>query len=158
MSVGREINFPTTDGRCRQNTHSHDTFVHVLLITAGTAQIFHSRNTRGSSRLPWCVKSSLSFQRHVSHVAALATEHFHTISLTYITCPPTIFCLSPVLSRPILDWIMKPCETLDGVADTLNLHLPQKRRRRRSELQRRRPGTRTNSRSRWRFGGWRRRR
>ena len=25
VSVGREINFPTTDGDCGQNTHSHDT-------------------------------------------------------------------------------------------------------------------------------------
>ena len=58
----------------------------------------HSRNTRGSSRLTWCVKSSLSSQRHVSHVAAVATEHLHTISLTNITCPPTIFSLAD-LSR-----------------------------------------------------------
>ena len=31
----------------------------------------------------------------------------------------------PVLSRPILDWSMKPCETHGGVAETRNLHLPQ---------------------------------
>ena len=31
----------------------------------------------------------------------------------------------PVLSRPILDWSMKPCETHGGVADTLNLHFSQ---------------------------------
>ena len=38
VSVGREINFPTTDGGCRQNTHSHDTDVHVQLITERSAQ------------------------------------------------------------------------------------------------------------------------
>ena len=110
---------------CRQNTHSHDTFVHVQLITARTAQIFQSRNTRGSTLLLWCVKSSLSSQRHVSHVVALATEHSHTISLTYITCLPTIFSLT-VLSYlgPFLDRTTKPCETHRGVADTPNLHLP----------------------------------
>ena len=32
VSGGREINFPTTDGWCIQNTHSHDTFVHVQVI------------------------------------------------------------------------------------------------------------------------------
>ena len=40
VSVGRETNFPTTDGRCRQNAHSHDTFVHVQRITERTAQMF----------------------------------------------------------------------------------------------------------------------
>ena len=99
VSVGREINFLTTDGGCRQNTLSHDTFVHVQLITARTAQIFHSRNTRGSSRLPWCAKSSLSSQRRVSHVASLATEHFYTISLTFLNCLPTFFSLTVLSFR-----------------------------------------------------------
>ena len=48
----------------------------------------------GSSLLPWCVTSNLSSQRHVSYVAALATELFYTISLTNITCLPTIFSLT----------------------------------------------------------------
>ena len=43
VSVGREINFPTTDGVCRQDTHSHDTFVHVQRITERNA---HSRSPR----------------------------------------------------------------------------------------------------------------
>ena len=69
----------------------------------------HSRNTRGSSRLCWCVKSSLSSWRHVSHVAALATEHLYTISLTYITCLPTIL-LSPTC--PVSAHSGLECETL----------------------------------------------
>ena len=62
-----------------------------------TQKFPHHANTRGSSRLPWCVKSSLSSQRHVSYVAALVTEHFYTTSLTYLTPvrPP-----SPSLSCP----------------------------------------------------------
>ena len=73
---------------CRQNTDSHDTFLHVQLITVRTAQIHHA-NMRGS------------------------------ISLT---CVPTIYSLT-VLS--FLDWIKKPCKIYGGVANTLNLHLPQ---------------------------------
>ena len=96
-------NFPTTDRVCRQNTHWHDTFVHVQRITERSAQV-QSLITRGSSRLPWCVKSSLSSHRHVAHVAALATEHVHTISFTYITCLPTIFSLT-VLSNLDPEWI-----------------------------------------------------
>ena len=99
-------------------TLTRTTHLCVQLITARTAQIFHSCNTRGSSRLPWCVKSGLSSQRHVSHVAALVTEHFYTISLTNITCFPTILPRCPVPSRPILDWILKPCETHGRLADT----------------------------------------
>ena len=63
------------------------------------------------------VKSSLSSQRRVSYVAALVTEHFHTISLT---CLLTIFSLSVLQNR-----IKKPCEIHGGVAATPNLHLPQ---------------------------------
>ena len=65
-----------------------------------------AQGQHGSSRLPWCVKRSLSSQRHVSHVAALATEHLNAISLTNITCLPTVFLLPHcrVLSRPILHW------------------------------------------------------
>ena len=39
VSVCREINFPMADGRYEQNTHSHDTFVHVQLITERSAQV-----------------------------------------------------------------------------------------------------------------------
>ena len=76
---------------------------------------FTHANTRGSSRLPWCVKSSVSSQLHVSHVAALATEHFYTISLTkHHLFSDHLLSQWPVLSRPILDWSMKPCETQGG--------------------------------------------
>ena len=79
----------------------------------------------GSSLLPWCVTSNLSSQRHVSYVAALATELFYTISLTqHHLSSDHLLPHCPVLSRSILDWIMKPCETHGRGADTLNLHLP----------------------------------
>ena len=40
---------------------------------------------------------------------ALATEHFHTIYLTHITClPDHLLPHCPVLSRPGLGWIMNP--------------------------------------------------
>ena len=72
VSVGRETNFPTTDGECGQNTHSHNTFVHVELITACTAQIFHSRNTRDDEHAPATgrpaplmeVRPQLGYERH----------------------------------------------------------------------------------------------
>ena len=47
-----------------------------------------------TSRLLGCVKSSLSSQCHVSHVAAFVTEHFYTISLTYLNYLPTFFSLT----------------------------------------------------------------
>ena len=46
VSVGREINFPTTDGWCGQNTHSHNTFVHVQVMRTLPAQMFDSHTTR----------------------------------------------------------------------------------------------------------------
>ena len=39
-----------------------------------------AQGQHGSSRLPWCVKSSLSSQRNVSFVASHVTEHFYTMS------------------------------------------------------------------------------
>ena len=39
VSVGGEVNFPTTDGWCGENSHSHDIFVHVKLIKASSAQV-----------------------------------------------------------------------------------------------------------------------
>ena len=68
--------------------------------TQCTSTVTHHANTRDSSRLLWCVKSSLSSQRHVSHVAACVTEHFYTISLTHLTYLPTFFYLT-VLSLGI---------------------------------------------------------
>ena len=90
--------FPTTDGWCRQNTHSHDTFVHVQRITERIAQV-QSLITR--TRVTQVVRhgvfeSSLSSQRHVSCVAVLATEHFYTISLA---CLPTTFSLTVLSFR-----------------------------------------------------------
>ena len=88
----------------RQNTHSHDTFLHVQLITARTAQMFHSpREHAWLKSFALVCQSSLSSQRHVSHVAAFAMEHFYTISLTYITCLPTI------LSHQKVDIPTCPC-------------------------------------------------
>ena len=93
---------------CTQNTHSHDTFVHVQLITEGNAQVqsltTRTRVAQGPTRLriPHCggSKKIPSAQRRVSHVAALVTEHFYTISFTCLTYLPTFF------SRTVLwNWI-----------------------------------------------------
>ena len=90
------------DGRCRQNTHSHDTFVHVQLVTARSAQIHSSREHA------WLKSFALVCQKQVchprSHVSHVATEHFYTICLTNITCLPTIFSLT-VLSNLGPFWI-----------------------------------------------------
>ena len=70
---------------CRQST-----FVHVQLIAVHK---YSQSLTRKREAQAAClgVKSSLSSQRHVSHVAAFTAEHSYTISLTYITCFPIIF-------------------------------------------------------------------
>ena len=93
-SFGWPGDFPINDGVCRQNT-SHDTFVHVQLITERSAQVHHAdtrtRVAQGPTRLriAHCgvSKKILSSQRHFSYVAALVTEHFYTISFTYLSCP-----------------------------------------------------------------------
>ena len=80
----------TTTEKCRQNTHSHDTFVHVQLITESSAQVqsltTRTRVAQGPTRLriAHCgvSKKISSSQRHVSDVAAVVTEHFYTISFT----------------------------------------------------------------------------
>ena len=122
---GWEINFPTPDGECRQNTHParHNCARTAHHRTHCASTVTHHANTRGSSRLPWwCVNSILSSQRHVSYVAALVKEPFNTISLTYFTYLPTIFSLT-VLSFGIGS--RNSSEIHGGVAAVLNLHLPQ---------------------------------
>ena len=61
QNFGRSQNWPKSKlaelDRARQNTHSHDTFAHVQRITERTAQMFHSRNTRGS-RIAHCVQQN----------------------------------------------------------------------------------------------------
>ena len=90
---------------CRQNTHSHDTFVLVQVIRTLPAQMFHSprvttrtRVAQGPTRLriAHCGVSSKipSSQRHVLYVAALVIDHFYTISYTYLTYLPTFFSLT----------------------------------------------------------------
>ena len=57
--VGRERIFP--GNRKVVCSHSHDTLVSTAHNrTQRTSTMTHHANTRGSSRLPWCVKSSLS--------------------------------------------------------------------------------------------------
>ena len=63
----------------------------------------HHVNMRGSSQhgsriVHWCLKRSLSSQRHVSSAAAL--EHFCTLSLTFPTYLPTFFSLTVLSSGP----------------------------------------------------------
>ena len=82
--------------------------------TQCTSTVTRHANTRGSraNTAQDCALWCLFDQRHVSHVAALVTEHLHTISFTYLT-----YQFSPSELYQ---------ETLrGGVADALNLHLPQ---------------------------------
>ena len=110
--------------QCRQNTHSHDTFVHVQRITERTAQMFHSRNTRGSRTAHCSVSETICHPSAMSHMLphlpqnTCTRSHLHHLSSDHLLP----HCL--VLSRSILDCSMKPCETHGGVADTLDLHLP----------------------------------
>ena len=108
---------------CRQNTLLHETCVYVQRVTERTAQMF-SLTQHAWLKIAHCSasKSCLSSQRHVSSVAALATEHIHTISLTNVTFRP----FSPSLSCPTSTHSGLEYEILrdDGVADILNLHLP----------------------------------
>ena len=91
--------------RGRQNTHSHDTCVHAQVIRTLSAQMFHSprehawfkANTAQGLRIG-VLKNSLS-PSVMSHLLChLLTEHFYTISLTYLTCLPTFFSLT------VLSW------------------------------------------------------
>ena len=70
-----------------------------------------------------CLQNNLSSQRHVSHDAVLATEHFYTISLSHQhhLLSDHLLPHCPVLARPM--WtVKKPREIHGGVADTVNLH------------------------------------
>ena len=101
--------------------------MHVQLITARTAQIFHSRKTRGS-RLRIAV-SPKQFVIPASCLACCRTcprTLLHDLSHLHHLPSDHLLPHYPVLPRPILDWNKKPCEIHIGVADTLNLHLPQK--------------------------------
>ena len=110
----------------RHNTHSHDTFVRVQLITARTAQVCHSRNTRGSR-----LRIAVSLKQLVIPASCLTccrTCHrtlLHDLSHLHHLSSDHLLPHCPVLPRSIQAWIMKPCETHGRVADTLNLHLPQ---------------------------------
>ena len=120
VSVSREINFLTTDGVCRQNTHSHDTFVHVQLITARTALMFHSRTTQTRVAQGLRIVVSLKRFHHPSVMSHMLPHLPHDLSPVFR--PFSVH--GPVLLQPILHWIMKLCKIHGGVADTPNLHLP----------------------------------
>ena len=103
----------------RQNTHSHDTVVHVKCITERTAQMFHSRNTRGSR-----LRSVVSLKQLIIPASCLLccrTCHrtlLHDLSHQPHLSSDHILPHCPVLPRLILDWIKKFCEFHGGVADT----------------------------------------
>ena len=107
--------------KCRQNTHSHDTFAHVQLITARTAQIQSLiTRTRVAQVVCFGASKAVCHPNVMSHMLPHLPQNTSARSLSL-----SLSSTSRVLSRPILEWSMKPCETHGGVADTLNLHLPQ---------------------------------
>ena len=103
VRVGWEINFPTTDGECRQNTHSHDTFVHVQRITERTAQMFHSRNPRGSRIAHCSVSETICHPSVMSHMFPhlpqnTSTRSLSPTSLVFRPYSPSLSCLISVHS------------------------------------------------------------
>ena len=102
FSVGREINFPTTDGECRQNTHSHDTFVHVQVIRTLPAQMFHSpsehawlKGQHGSGLRIVVSRKRFRHPSVMSHILPHVSKNTSTRSLS-----PTFRPSSPSLSCP----------------------------------------------------------
>ena len=106
--------FPTTDGVCRQNTDSHDKFVHVQRITERSAQV-QSLITR--TRVDHVVCFGVS--KVVYHPSVMSRTCHRTLllDLFHLHHLPSDHLLPhcPVLSRPILDWIAKPCKTHGGI-------------------------------------------
>ena len=104
---------------CGQNTHSHNTFVHVQRITERSAQV-QSLTTR-------------------TRVAQATTAQGLRIGVSSCliccrTCHRTLLHDLPHLPQPSSDlllphclvfrtWITKPCEIHGGAADILNQHL-----------------------------------
>ena len=85
-----------TSTKTVDRTHTHKTWLSTYSFIRTACSHSHSLTTRRrvaqDSRMAHCgVKKDLSSQRHASHVAALATEHFYTISLTYPDYLPTTF-------------------------------------------------------------------
>ena len=78
--------------KCRQNSHSHDTFAHVQLITAHTAQI-QSLITRTRVAQVVCLGVSKvvchpSVMSHMlPHLPQNTSARSLSLSLIYITCP-----------------------------------------------------------------------
>ena len=97
---------PTTDGRCRQNTHSHDTFVHVQVIRTLPAQMFHSPREHAwlkgqhDSGLRIVVSSKRSRHTSVmSHMLPHLSQNTSTRSLSPTS--PIFRPSSPSLSCPL---------------------------------------------------------
>ena len=95
VALSRERSF------CRQNTHSHDTFVRVQRITERTAQMFHSRNTRGSRlKIAHCSVSKTTCHPSVmSHTLPHLPQNTSTRSLSPTS--PVFRTSSPSLTCPI---------------------------------------------------------
>ena len=93
VSVGREMNFPTTDGVFRQNTYSHDTFVHVQRITERIAQV-QSLITRTRVAQVVCLGVS-TVVCHPSVISHMWPHLSQSISSRPVFRPP-----SPSLSCP----------------------------------------------------------
>ena len=108
-------NFPTTDGVWRQNTHSHDTFVHVQRITERSAQV-QSLTTRTRVAQVVC----LGVSKVVCHPSVMSHMLPH---LPQNTSTQSLSC--PISTHSGLDYeTLQDPRRSGGVADTLNLHLP----------------------------------
>ena len=84
--------------RCTQNTHSHDTFVHVQRITERTAQVFQKRNTRGSRIAHCSVSKTTCLPSVMSHMLPHLPQNTSTRSLSPTS--PVFRPYSPSLSCP----------------------------------------------------------
>ena len=110
-----------------RKAHSHDTLVHVQVIRTLPAQMFHSPREHAwlkgaQPRIAHYVVSETTCHSSVmSHMLPhLSQNILHNLShVPQLSSDLLPHCLVP------RNWIKKPCETHGGVADILNLHLPQ---------------------------------
>ena len=115
FTVGRLPNFPTIDGRCEQNTHSHSMYrcaqcvshIHCTVWSHFITRTRVSLERTAQDCTHWCLQNSLSSTRHVSFLAAPDTDHQHKFSLTCLIYLPAF---SPLQSCPFVLDPHVPCD------------------------------------------------
>ena len=117
VSVDREINFPTTDGVCTQNTHSHNTFVHVQVIRTLPAQMCHSPREHawleGQHGSGWRIVVSPQRFRHPSVMSRMLPDLSLNTSTQSLSHLPHLSSHLLFLHYPVLwNCTKKPCEIL----------------------------------------------